>query len=281
MAVAIKNKKQRAEDRERQAWQEAVSMRADCVEKLAPAYQDALFSNKLSLNELKQIATLNQFARGVILLKGKGGSGKTLTMTGLAYNLRKYFGMPVITDYPLKPAFGDHKYMSTDEFIDELKNIDEQVKIRKDRKRDLSDGEVKERFAEYADDLLRKRGIAFDKAVICWDEANRKLESSRANSKLVMMHRYYVQTWRHYQCSLILAVPELGDITYKALNQLTIELGCSYDEVRQEAIAMGTNRNTARGVVLRTYMPNYGIYYDTHAPISIRESIMGFGKLKL
>ena len=281
MVVMIRNSRQRAEEKERLAWQQAIVMRGDCVERLAPVYQNGLLNETLSLHDLKQIAFLNQFARGVILLKGKGGAGKTLTMTQLLYNLRKYFGMHVITDYPLKPAFGEHNYMSTDDFIEELKKIDEQVKSTKNRNKELSDAEVKDKYAVSADELLKKRGIVFDHAVIGWDEANRKLESSRANSKLVMMHRYYVQTWRHYQCSLILTTPEISDITYKALNQLTIELGCSYDSVRQEATAMGINRDTMHKVVMRTYMPNYAPYYNTHAPISIRDSIMGFGKLKL
>ena len=282
MAVMTgKNAQQRAKDKERLLYHQAILQRNDCVEKLTPRYQDALAEYKLSLTAVKAIANLNQFVPGVILLKGKGGGGKTLTMTQLLYNLNKYFGMPVITDYPLKPAFGEHKYMSTDEFIEELKNIDELVKVRKDRKKELTDTELKDRFANYADDVLKKRGIAFDKAVIGWDEANRKLEASRANSKLVMIHRLYVQTWRHYQCTLILATPELSDITPKAVNQLTIELGCSYDKTYQVATAMGFNRDTLHKVVMHTYMPNYCEYYDTHAPISIRDAVMGFRGLKL
>ena len=90
-----------------------------------------------------------------------------------------------------------------------------------------------------------------------------------------------MQTWRHYQCTLILTTPELEDITPKALNQVTIELGCSYDKNLQECVAMGINRDSATPMVMRTFMPNYKDMYSTHAPISIREAVMGFRGLKL
>lgn len=262
-------------------WKQAIAMREGCMEKLAPNIRDAFNQNLLSLHQLQVIAFMYQFTTGVILLKGPAGAGKTLTMTQVLYNLNRYFGMPVITDYELKPAFGPRTYQSTDEFIEELKKIDEKIKIRKDRIKELSDSEVNDRFAEYAEEILSQRGIVFDGAAIGWDEANRKLEASRANSKLVMTHRYYVQVWRHHQCALILSTPELSDITPKAINQLTIELGCSYDPRLQVATAMGFNRTTMRPITMYTYMPNYCMYYETHAPISIRDVVMSYRGFKL
>lgn len=281
MTVLVKNAERTAYVATYFKWKQAIGEREDCLERLTPDILAKFIANKLTLEELQQIAFLHQFTRGVILLKGKGGSGKTLTMTQLLYSLRRYFGMHTITDYPLKPAYGEHKELSTDEFIEELKKVDDLVKIRKDRMSELSNKEVNERMGEVAEAILKKRGIVFDNAAIGWDEANRKLEASRSNSRLVMVHRYYVQTWRHYQCSLILATPELSDITPKALNQVTIELGCSYDKQMQECVAMGINRDTLGTVVVRTFMPNYSSYYETHAPISIRDAILSFKGLKL
>jgi len=146
---------------------------------------------------------------------------------------------------------------------------------------ELTSTEITERIGEAAETLLKNRGIAFDNAGIGWDEANRKLDRTRSTSKMVMMHRYYVQTWRHYQCALILATPELDDIVEKALNQVTIELGCGYDTVLEECTAMGRNRLTTEPIVLRTYMRNYKDMYETHAPISVREAVMSFKDLKL
>jgi len=263
------------------AWKNALMMRPDCIERLAPEYQEALISNKLSKEDMRKIAFYNQFARGVILLVGEGGQGKTLTMTGILYHLKKYYGMPVISDYPLKPAFGEHYYMSTDDFIEELKRIDEQVKVQKTQVKELSDKELANRYTRVADDVLKQRGIVFDGAVQGWDEANRKLEASRANSRLVMIHRLYVQTWRHYQGSLVLATPEESDLTPKALNQVTIKLACGYDENLRVATAIGRNKNSGKPVVLRTFMPNFCDYYWTHAPISIRAAVMDFKGKKL
>lgn len=281
MAAVARSAEKAARVNEYLKWKYAIGEREDCLEKLAPDILDRFLKNRLTLEELKQIAFLHPFSTGVVLLKGKAGAGKTLTMTQLLYNLRRFFGKHVITDYELKPAFGKHIYMSTDELIEELKKVDELIKIRKDRLSELSNKEVDERFAEAAEAILQNRGIVFDNAAIGWDEANRKLEAMRSNSRLVMVHRYYVQTWRHYQCTLILATPELEDITPKALNQITIELGCSYDPELQECVAMGVNRNTASPIVMHTYMPNYGKMYSTHAPISIRDAVVGFRGMKL
>jgi len=279
--VVVTNPTRLAYIQEYLKWKWVIGEREDCLERLAPNVLDKFMSSKLTLDELREIAFLFQFTRAIILLTGKAGSGKTLTMTQLLYNLRKYFGMHTITDYELKPAYGAHTYLSTDEFIEHLKRLDDLVKIRKDRMTELSNKEVTERLGEAAEALLRERGIVFDNAAIGWDEANRKLESSRANSRLVMVHRYYVQTYRHYQCSIILAAPEIEDITPKALNQLTIELSCSYDREKQDCVAMGRHRDTLEPVIMHTYMPNYCEFYETHAPISIRDAVMSFRGKKL
>jgi len=279
--VVVTNPERLARIQEYMKWKWVIGEREDCLERLAPSMQDKFMANKLTLEELQQIAFLYQFTRGIILLKGKAGSGKTLTMTQLLYNLRKYYGMHTITDYELKAAYGEYSYLSTDEFIDHLKRLDDLVKIRKDRMTELTNKEVTERLGEAAEALLRERGIVFDNAAIGWDEANRKLESSRANSRLVMIHRYYVQTYRHYQCSIVLATPELEDITPKALNQVTIELSCSYDRELQRCTAMGRHRDTLDPVIMHTYMPNFCQFYETHAPISIRDAVMSFRGKKL
>jgi len=281
MAVATRSKEHQAKVNEYLSWKHAIGEREDCLERLAPKILDRFTKNQLQLVELRQIAFLFPMSKGVILLKGKGGSGKTLTMTQVLYNLNRYFGMPVITDYELKPAFGKSTYMSTDEFIEELKKVDDLIKVRKTRMSELSNKEINERLAEAADTLLKQRGISFDNAAIGWDEANRKLDSSRSTSRLVMMHRYFVQTWRHYQCSLILATPEREGIIQSALGQVTVELGCSYDPQLQACAAIGVNRNAATPMVMRTFMPNYKNFYDTHQPISIRDAVMSFKGLKL
>jgi len=281
MSIVVTNPARVARIQEYLKWKYVIGERGDCISRLTPAMQDRFTASKLTLEELREIAFLYQFTRGVILLIGKAGSGKTLTMTQLLYNLRKYFGMHSITDYELKAAYGAHNYLSTDEFIDHLKRLDDLVKIRKDRMTELTNKEVNERLGEAAETILKERGIVFDNAAIGWDEANRKLEASRANSRLVMIHRYYVQTWRHYQCALILATPEISDITPKALTQVTIELSCSYDRERQDCVAMGRHRDTLEPIVMHTYMPNYCQYYETHAPISIRDAVMSFRGKKL
>ena len=262
-------------------WKYAIGERDGCLERLSPDVEEKFRKNHLTLKELKQIAYFFPFSRGVTILVGPAGTGKTLSMTAILYHLRKFFGMHTITDYELKPAYGPYSYLSTEEFIQELRNVDALVKLRKERISDFSSTEITERVGEAAETILRNRGIVFDNAGIGWDEANRKLERTRSTSKLVMMHRYYVQTWRHYQCALILATPELDDIVEKALTQVTIELGCGYDTVLGECTAMGRNRITTEPVVLRTYMRNYKDMYETHAPISIRESILSFKDLKL
>jgi len=281
MAVAVRSGEHVAKVNEYLKWKYVIGEREDCIERLAPDMLDRFVKNQLTLVELKQIAFLYQFVTGVTLLKGKGGSGKTLTMTQILYNLHRYFGMPVITDYELKQSFGEFVYMSTDEFIEELKNVDDLIKGRKSRISELSNKEINERMAEAAEEMLKHRGISFDNAAIGWDEANRKLDTTRATSRMVMMHRYFVQTWRHYQCSLILATPEREGIISAALGQVTIELGCSYDKQLKECTAIGVNRQAVTPMVMRTFMPNYSSLYDTHQPISIRDAVMGFKGLKL
>jgi len=91
-------------------WKYAIGEREGCLERLAPEILEKFTKNRLAVKELKQIAYFYPFSRGVTILVGMAGTGKTLTMTAILYLLRKFFGMHTITDYELKPAYGPHNY---------------------------------------------------------------------------------------------------------------------------------------------------------------------------
>ena len=262
--------------REYLEWQQGIIEREDIYNHLTDKYRQKLIDSTISLESMKQIGLLWQFIEGVVFLKGAGGTGKTLTMTQLGYNLKEFFGKHVLADYRLTDDFGPYTFMDTDEFVAALNDMDETqglVKGKDDRK--------KEEMAELAKAMMNRRGIVFDNAVLLWDEANRKLSKYRRNSRMVMTHLYYVQTWRHYHSTLICSAPDLDEIAPAALQQTTVELACSFDPERGECIATGIHRHTLQPIVLRPNMHRHKSKYNTYAPVSVASAIRSFSKLKV
>lgn len=236
----------------------------------------AVITDNLTKKELREMKFFGYFSEGVVILKGPAGSGKTMWCTAIAKNLNKYYGKPVVLDYPVKPAFGEATFMDDALFREELGKIGKLAKS--------NEGVI----AEVAENIREKMGIKLDNAVVGWDEAYKKLESRRCSSLYVLVHGYYLQLWRHYHNTVILCTPRFDMIDAKrGLNQVTIELSCSANfRVTPTSVigprnpkdwkcrAQGIDRFTMKPLDMTLHAVEYGELYDSWAPVAIRQKLL-------
>jgi len=226
--------------------------------------------------DLKRREFFGYMSEGVILLQGRAGTGKTIGATCIAYNLREYFGKPVILDYHATEAFGEYTYMGSKEVMAELNRLSGEINSIK-----------KKNAGETAEKIRENLGIQMDNAVIVWDEGYRYLERRRTSDPMTLIYGYYLQIWRHYHNTVIICTPKLNYIDFRALNQATAELNCypnfyitptrvlgEQDPNKWVCRLKGLDTHTQETIALNVPVAKYGPMYDTWQPIALRQKMI-------
>ena len=136
------------------------------------------------------------FTDGITVMKGRKGSGKTLSAVALAHLLQKNFGIEVVADFPLHAPFGPYHYFDIENFVKYLRLISEEVKK----------GAA---FQEAAVDALMKRnqGALLTHKVIILDEAYQYLDCRNSQDPVVKLFGYWISQIRHFQSALFIIAP--------------------------------------------------------------------------
>lgn len=71
-------------------------------------------------------------SRGLILITGPPGQGKTLTMTALVHKARYYYMRYPILDYKPREVFGEYIPFSVDFLVEQLKRVNEMIQAGND-----------------------------------------------------------------------------------------------------------------------------------------------------
>lgn len=164
----------------------------------------------------------NGLTTGLITIGGYEGSGKSLILYKLAYDMRNLFGKRCTFDSAPKETFGEYRLIDDMSFVEELKKFGEVAKMEKlKEKGDVS----KEDYEATLND------IKLYNTVIGIDEAYDKLDKSRRGNFAVNMG-HFIRKYRHYHNLFLLATPDLDDIDRRmAFKRRTHEIHCSRDMI--------------------------------------------------
>lgn len=155
-----------------------------------------------------------RLTRGVVQILGIPRSGKSTLMAWLGFKLRKYFGMQVASDFPLRQAFGDYFYMDDLGFLDELEKMIHIVKAYKQGHENA--------FAESNSRLYR--------AAVLWDEAHKGLNKRRSGTGELILKTECCSLWGHYQSLFCFAAPGTNLIEHIRLKDwITHDVSASFD----------------------------------------------------
>lgn len=170
-------------------------------------------ADDLTPYEIEDAMRWAQFSRGVILISGKVGSGKSCLLHILAWKFARYFRRTVILDQKPRRAFGYPYILYTPEFLYEMC----------------------QRLAIYtapdnsypvdATRWITDRGEIFlRRAVVGLDEAKRYLPRVAPNDSVSQMWLSLFTIWRHLDSVIIACCTKREDITPHCYPELTAEI---------------------------------------------------------
>ncbi len=154
------------------------------------------------------------FTRGVIVITGVPGSGKTLLMHVLAWKFRRYFRMLPILDAKPKRPFGEYILYSSEFLVEQCRRIDlftSAASVTQSRDRHW--------YTERGEIFLRH-------AVIGLDELKRYLPRDAQMDSVCQLWLSLFTLWRHLESVIIGACTKKSDLTDACYPEITCEVKC-------------------------------------------------------
>ncbi len=166
-----------------------------------------------------------RLTEGIIIVSGDFGSGKSLWMYKIAWDLRNLFGKKCTFDVPPLETFGDYRTIKSHEFTDELEKIGKLAEVEKQVELGhMSRAEFNEQLDE----------VKLFNATIGIDESYDKLEKRRSNNFSINMGHLMMKV-RHFHNLFILVSPKANRIDRgMAYDIRSHEVYCSRDQATNE-----------------------------------------------
>lgn len=169
-----------------------------------------LYELEHGLQQVQQADMLGRILEQDTLIMGKHGRGKSLSATGISYNIRELHERPVVvigSKMGLKAdLFGPYQHLNEMAFKAELEK--------------LNVAESEEENAEQVLNTFKEQEIAIEYAVVVFDEARKLMNSRTPKDKLVNLVGDFVMQARHYHCTLLILVPAEDEIDKRVVRQM-------------------------------------------------------------
>ena len=204
------------------------------------------------IEEINMFRTM-RLTRGVIQILGIPRSGKSTLMVWLGFKLKKYFGMQVASDFPLKAAFGDYYYMDDLGFLDELEKMIHIV----------------QKYREGNADAFAQGGSRLYQAAVLWDEAHKGLNKRRSGSGELILKTECCSLWGHYQSLFCFAAPGTNLIEHIRLKDwITHDISATFDARAQRSIYSIYSRYDMQSWVLALTIGGWAPLFDSSMPVA-------------
>lgn len=187
---------------------------------------------QLSETEQKQfdfLTSMNLDGYGAVLIQGKPRTGKSMFQAYLAYLRRKFFGNPVVSNVPLKPAFGDYELADVEWLVTELEKVNQTIESeaqdrKKGHKKLISDTDN-----ENICNLWEKAGIKLYRSTTLFDEMQTGADKRRAMANMNLILGYLCQQFGHYENLLLMVAHDKALIdAYRQEPFVTHDVLCGY-----------------------------------------------------
>ena len=153
-------------------------------------------------------------SRGIVLITGPPGMGKTGTMTALVHKARYYYLRYPILDYKPRPAFGDYIPMSVDFLVNQIQRVNEMTQAGNDL---LARQQGHRWFATQGEVFIKN-------AVMGLDEFGKKwMPHGSAGNPVNQLLASLGTIWRHLNLTIIGCATDIHDVdAHNGLPKVTV-----------------------------------------------------------
>jgi len=222
---------------------------------------------KLLRLRYKQAGVLQQLVRGVTLLEGKKGRGKTLAAVAIAYNLREFFDIKTIvvgTSLDLTSKYGEFEFIDEKEFVSRLDTLTQVTKNTSD-----------EVVSSAVERVLADMGINLLDSMMIFDEAYKLFDSRSPSDKLVKLFGYFIAQSRHYKSTVLLLCPFRDMIDKRVRRQFDYYGRCfTNNKTHQTTVRISGGMESWK---FKINGPTYWDMYDTHSIPGFRAKHLQIG----
>ena len=202
---------------------------------------------------IKQTEALGTLVRSITFFEGKKGRGKSLAALAMSYQMREFFGMPVVvigSSMDMTDDYGPYTYLDEREFIG---NLDSITKVTKSTDQDTVDNAV--------ETALGNMGVTVYDSLLIFDEAYKLFDARTPSDKLVRVFGYFVAQSRHYKATIFITSPNRDMIDKRVRRQIDYFGRCFTN--KKTGITTVRLRGGAESWKMRIFGPNYYHMYNS------------------
>lgn len=211
------------------------------------------------IRKQKEVDFFSPLVERLIAVEGKKGCGKTCLGVAIAFKLKSLFGIPVLSDQPLKNKFGEYTYFNEKKLLEELKKTTS-----------LARGLTQEDIDEQVDWVFNKEKIKLRESILLLDESYKLFDSRTPMDKLTRSFGYYIAQSRHFKTTVILMVPDRNQLDKRVRGQLDVVARPAFNPYTKIIFARFLDFTTGKTRVIKVNGPKYFAMYDSWAPIAMR-----------
>lgn len=203
--------------------------------------------------------------KGVNLISGQPGAGKTMWMTMFLKRSQLYFGRQTLVNFDMRPKYGPHDYFDEEILAEEIEAVTRMVKnSRGKRELKWDDGDKKNAMGERVGSLFHGKQIGLDEGY--------GMLSKKRRTRYSLFLGDEVKQWRHLDACFCFIFPDANDADQQLLEPfVTCDITLSrslYFEGYSDALIY--NRKTGEERIQHIYIPTWGELVDSWQPIAGR-----------
>jgi len=168
---------------------------------------------------------------GAVLIEGKPRTGKSMFQAHLGFIRRKFFSFPVVSNTPLKPAFGEYELLDAEWLAAELEKVNKIIEgeIENQRNKKKHSKQLTEEETTQMASLWERSNVKLYKSTTFFDEGQADTDRRRAMASKNLVLGYLCQQFGHYQNLLCIVAHNKNLIdSYRIEPYITHEITCGY-----------------------------------------------------
>ena len=202
-----------------------------------------------------------KWQRGIGLVTGGVGSGKTGFITSTSYKGKLYFGRTPILDYKPTSLFGYYQLFNQQTYVSMLEHMNGIIKgeivaeVKKTR-----EGEKASKLLEQATkEWLDTEGQSyFQHSVLVLDELKRYHDKRRPHNPIGLLLTDMYVIWRHLDILILGATTDEDYLDFRVFKELSLKVNCvSFGQGNTWALIHRVKRVSPRGVIEVADEPDY------------------------